>query len=58
MRWSLADAADGVEEQFSAGATDSPVSGIVGAGPALVEACEVVGVAEGGAGFLAAPSYG
>jgi hypothetical protein len=45
------------QEKFSAGADSSPVSQIVGAGPMLVEPCEVVAVAEGGEGFLAAPSY-
>ena len=32
-------------------------SGIVGAGPVLIEPCTILGVAEGGSGFLAAPSY-
>ena len=45
------------EKQFTASAADSPVSQIVGSAPVLVEACQVVGVAEGSAGFLAAPSY-
>ena len=42
---------------FTAGADDSPVSRLVGSGPVLIEECGVVGVAEGGDGFLAAPRY-
>ncbi|HEU5036913.1 MAG TPA: hypothetical protein VFT70_07905 [Nocardioides sp.] len=42
---------------FSEGADTSPVSGLVGGGPVLIEECEVVAVAEGGDGFLAAPRY-
>lgn len=29
----------------------SPVSQVVGAAPILIEACDIVGVAEGGTGF-------
>src|ERR1044072_8727494 len=36
---------------FSSGAADSPVSKILGRAPSLIEPCEVVAVAEGGAGF-------
>jgi hypothetical protein len=42
---------------FTAGAAESPGSLIVGSPPVLIEECEVVAVAEGGAGFHAAPSY-
>ena len=42
---------------FSEGADTSPVSQIVGSGPVLIEECDVVAVAEGGDGFLAAPRY-
>ena len=45
------------EAKFLEGAADSPVSQIIGDGPELVEPCEVVAVAEGAAGFLAAPTY-
>jgi hypothetical protein len=45
------------QESFSAGAADSPGSQIIGSAPILIEPCEVVAVAEGGEGFLAAPSY-
>lgn len=43
------------EETFTAGAAESPGSQIVGSAPVLIEACDVVAVAEGGAGFEAAP---
>jgi hypothetical protein len=49
---------DTFEKEFTAGAAESPGSQIVGSPPVLIEPCEVVAVAEGGAGFLAAPSYG
>ncbi len=39
------------QETFTAGAATAPVSDLVGAGPTLIEAFEVVAVAEGGAGF-------
>ena len=42
---------------FTAGAAESPGSQIIGSAPVLIEPCEVVAVAEGGAGFHAAPSY-
>jgi hypothetical protein len=45
------------QETFTATAADSPGSQIIGSAPILIEPCEVVAVAEGGEGFLAAPSY-
>lgn len=45
------------QTDFSAKASDSPASVIVGSAPVLIEPCEVVAVAEGGEGFLAAASY-
>jgi hypothetical protein len=42
---------------FTAGAAESPGSLIIGSSPILIEPCEVVAVAEGGAGFLAASSF-
>ena len=45
------------QEQFAATADEAPGSQIVGSGPALIEPCEVVAVAEGESGFLAAASY-
>jgi hypothetical protein len=46
------------EKEFTATAAESPGSRIIGSAPVLIEPCDVVAVAEGGAGFLAAPSYG
>lgn len=48
---------DAFQEAFTAGADASPGSRIVGTPPVLIEACEVIAVAEGGEGFLAAASY-
>jgi hypothetical protein len=50
-------ARDAFQTGFTATAAESPGSRIVGAAPILIEPCEVVAVAEGAAGFLAAPSY-
>jgi len=44
-------------EEFTAVAAESPGSQIVGAAPVLIERCQVVAVAEGAEGFLAAPGY-
>ena len=41
------------ESNFRAGAADAPGSRIIGSAPVLIEACEVVAVAAGGAGFAA-----
>jgi hypothetical protein len=51
------EARDAFEKEFSEVAAESPGSQIVGSPPVLIEPCEVVAVAEGGAGFLASPSY-
>jgi hypothetical protein len=50
-------ARDAFQQQFTATAAESPGSRIVGSSPVLIEPCDVVAVAEGAAGFLAAPSY-
>ena len=50
-----AEARDEFEATFRAGAADSPVSAIVGSAPELIEACDVVAVAEGWEGFTATP---
>jgi hypothetical protein len=50
-------AREAFQREFTATADDAPGSRIVGAPPVLVEAWDVVAVAEGAAGFLAAPSY-
>jgi hypothetical protein len=51
------EARDAFQEEFTAVAAESPGSQIVGAAPVLIEPCEVVAVAEGASGFLAAPTY-
>lgn len=43
------------QEEFSAVAAESPGSRIVGSAPVLIEPCEVIAVAEGGAGFRPTP---
>lgn len=43
------------QETFTAGAADAPGSQIIGSPPILIEACEIVAIAEGAAGFVAAP---
>lgn len=43
------------QETFTAGAADSPVSVLVGTPPVLIEACDIVAIAEGWEGFAAAP---
>ncbi len=45
------------QESFTAGAAQSPGSQIIGSAPVLIEPCDVVAVAEGGEGFLAAARY-
>jgi hypothetical protein len=45
------------QEGFEAVAADAPGSQIIGSAPVLIEPCDVVAVAEGGDGFLAAPRY-
>jgi hypothetical protein len=41
------------QRTFEEGAAGSPVSKILGRAPSLIEPCEIVAVAEGGAGFEA-----
>ena len=43
------------QETFTAGAAESPGSQIIGSAPILIEPCEIVAIAEGAAGFAAAP---
>ncbi len=43
------------QETFTAGAAESPGSQIIGSAPILIEPCEIVAIAEGAAGFVAAP---
>ena len=44
------------QETFTAGAAEAPGSQIIGSAPILIEPCEIVAIAEGAAGFAAAPS--
>ena len=53
--WETAQARDAFAEADRAGMNDSPGTRIIGAAPVLYETFEVVGVAEGAAGFLAGP---
>ncbi len=46
-----AEAREAFQTEFAAVADKTPVSELTGAGPIAIEACEVVAVAEGGAGF-------
>ncbi len=52
---------DAARAQFQAAfaetAAESPGSQIIGSAPILIEACDIVAVAEGGSGFLAAGRY-
>jgi hypothetical protein len=45
------------ERDFRATAAESPGSRIVGSAPVLIEACDIVSVAEGAAGFAAIATY-
>ena len=51
------DARADFQTTFETSAAESPGSQIIGSAPILIEPCDVVAVAEGGEGFLAAPSY-
>ena len=43
------------QEAFTATAAEAPGSQIIGSAPILVEACDIVSIAEGADGFTAAP---
>lgn len=47
----------GFQEQFEQGAADSPVSKLVGAGPILVEECQVVAIAIGPESVASVAAY-
>ena len=49
------DARAEVQRPFTETADDSPGSQIIGSSPILVEACDIVAVAEGWDGFAASP---
>lgn len=46
-------ARDAFQTAFTETAAESPGSRLVGSAPVLIEACRIVAIAEGGAGFLA-----
>lgn len=48
---------DAFEREFRQVAAESPGSQIVGSAPISIEACEIVAVAEGAAGFEARPRF-
>ena len=49
------EAREDFQRTFAAGAAESPGSQIIGSAPVLIEECDVVAVAEGWDGFVAAP---
>ena len=49
------EAREEFQRTFAEGAAASPGSQIIGSPPVLIEACDVVAVAEGWDGFVAAP---
>ena len=49
------EAREEFQRRFAEGAAESPGSQIIGSPPVLIEACDVVAVAEGWDGFVAAP---
>lgn len=49
------EAREEFQRTFTAGADDSPGSQIIGSSPILIEACDIVAIAEGWDGFAAAP---
>ncbi|GAA1446285.1 hypothetical protein GCM10009641_69510 [Mycobacterium cookii] len=49
------EAREEFQRSFTAGADESPGSRIIGSSPVLIEACDIVAVAEGWDGFVAAP---
>ena len=56
--WASAADRDAFAESDRAGMADSPGTRIIGSPPVLYETFEVVGVAEGGAGFTGGPGPG
>ncbi len=51
------EARDEFQRQFAAGAAEAPGSQIIGSAPVLIEACEIVAIAEGESGFGSATRY-
>jgi hypothetical protein len=53
--FATSEAREEFQRTFGETAAQSPGSQMIGSPPILVEACDIVAVAEGGAGFAAAP---
>lgn len=53
--FATSEAREEFQRTFVEGAAQSPGSQMIGSSPILVEACEIVAVAEGWDGFVAAP---
>ena len=51
------EAREEFQHTFAAGAADSPGSQIIGSPPILIEACDIVAIAEGWEGFAASARY-
>ena len=51
------EAREEFQRTFTEGAAESPGSQMIRSSPILIEACDIVAVAEGWDGFLAAPRY-
>ena len=49
------EAREEFQRTFTAGAAEAPGSRIIGSAPVLVEACDIVAIAEGWDGFAATP---
>ena len=55
--FATSEAREEFQRTFTEGAAESPGSQIIGSPPILVEACDVVAIAEGWDGFVAAPHF-
>jgi hypothetical protein len=55
--FATSEAREEFQRTFTEGAAESPGSRMIGSPPILVEACDVVAVAEGWDGFAAAPRF-
>lgn len=53
--FATSEAREDFQRTFTEGAAESPGSQMIGSPPILVEACDIVAVAEGWDGFAAAP---
>jgi hypothetical protein len=53
--FATSEAREEFQRTFTEGAAESPGSRMIGSSPILVEACDIVAVAEGWDGFTAAP---